>query len=195
MSIITAIHYYSGLTIASYVGIHLMNHLLILHSEGMHIRFMNAARKIYRQPVVEGLLLTAVAVQVVSGIALVIDEWPEAEGWFDWLQIWSGMYLAFFLTNHVRAVLVGRNKLHVDTNLYYGAGVMNMWPQKLAYIPYYALAILSFFAHVASIHRTKMKQFVSVADAEQQGILVILIGLVVTVLIIFRMTRLKMPRA
>ena len=74
--------------------------------------------------------------QILSGIVLVIQKWSRAEGVFDWLQMGSGIYLSLFLTNHVRAVLVGRYRLHIDTNLYYGAGVMNMWPQKLFFIPY-----------------------------------------------------------
>jgi len=187
------IHYFSGLTIAAFVGVHLFNHLLVLHSEALHLRFMKAARKVYRHPVVEGVLLTAVVVQILSGIYLVTQKWPRAEGWFDWLHIASGLYLSLFLANHVRAVIVGRRKLHFDTNLYYGAGVMNMWPQKLIFIPYYALAVLSFFSHVASIHRVKMEEFVSPAAAAQQAVGILILGCLVTFLIIFRMSHLKLP--
>jgi hypothetical protein len=189
---IKEIHYYSGLTIALFVGFHLLNHLLILHSEALHIRFMRAARKVYRLPAVEGVLLTAVLVQVLSGIFLIIQKWPKATGWFDWLQICSGAYLAFFLTNHIRAVIIGRIRLRVDTNLYYGAGVMNMWPQKLFFIPYYALAIVSFCTHVACIHRVKMQEYVSLDVAEKQAAGVIAMGILMMVLIIFRMSRLRM---
>ena len=91
---IKGIHYVSGLTIAAYVGVHVLNHLLILRSEALHIRFMQAARKIYRQPAVEAVLLIAVVVQVLSGIVLVAQKWPRADGWFDWLHIGSGVYLA-----------------------------------------------------------------------------------------------------
>lgn len=190
---IKTIHYFSGLTIALYVGVHLFNHLLILHSESKHIQFMKWARKIYRQRVIESILLTAIAVQIFSGIYLVIQKLPKTESWFDWLQIGSGVYLALFLSNHVRAVMVGRHKMHIDTNLYYGAGVMNMWPHKLFYIPYYAFAILSFFCHVACIHRIKMKEFVSLEAAEQQAMGIIILGCILTFLIIFRMSHLKMP--
>ncbi len=190
---IKTIHYYTGLTVALFIGIHLLNHLLILHSEAMHINFMRGARKVYRHPVVEGVLLMAVAVQIFSGIFLVTQKWSRAEGWFDWLHIGSGLYLALFLTNHVRAVIVGKHKLHIDTNLYYGAGVMNMWPQKLIYVPYYALAILSFFTHVACIHRIKMQEFVPAEVAAQQAAGIIVLGGIVTFLIIFRMSHLQMP--
>ena len=190
---IKGIHYYSGLTLAVFVGLHLLNHLMVLHSETLHINFMRVARKIYRQPVIEGVLLLAVALQIFTGTSLVIRKWPGAESWYDWAHIGSGIYLALFLINHVKAAITGRRKLHIDTDLYYGAGVMNMWPHKLFYIPYYALAILSFFIHVACIHREKMLQFVSLVSAEIQSSGIMAMGCVVTFLVIYRMSRLKMP--
>jgi hypothetical protein len=158
----------------------------------MHINFMQKARKIYRHPIVEGVLLTAVVIQILSGIILITQKWSKADSWFDWVQMCSGLYLSLFLTNHIRAVMVGRYKMHIDTNLYYGAGVMNMWPQKLIYIPYYSFAILAFFFHVACIHRNKMKELVSKEVAEQQAIGIMILGCAIMLLIIFKMARLKM---
>jgi hypothetical protein len=190
---IKGIHYFTGLTIALYIGTHLLNHLLILHSEAMHIRFMQKARKVYRHPMVEPVLLTAVLVQVLSGLFLVTHKWYRVESWFDWVQICSGLYLSLFLTNHIRVVMLGRNKMHVDTNLYFGAGVMNIWPQKLFFIPYYSFAILAFFFHVACIHRVKMKEFVPITIAGHQAIGIMILGCVITFLVIFRMSHLKLP--
>ena len=187
------IHYYTGLTLVIYIGTHLMNHLLILHSDAMHLNFMKKARKVYRHPIVESVLLTAVALQILSGIYLVTQKWTKADSLFDWVQICSGLYLSLFLTYHVRAVMIGRHKMHIDTNLYYGAGVMNMWPQKLIFIPYYSLAILSFFFHVACIHRIKMKEFVTNEIAEEQAIEIMIVGCIVTLLIIYKMSHLKLP--
>ena len=135
------IHYYTGLTLSVFIGFHLLNHLLILHSEALHIRFMKSARKIYRNKFVESLLFLAVLLQVISGITLVIMKWNKVENYFDRIQIASGLYLSFFLLNHVMAVLRGRYILKMDTNIYYGAGVMNMWPQKLFF---YSLLLLCY---------------------------------------------------
>ncbi|HJS54972.1 MAG TPA: hypothetical protein VJ765_10520, partial [Chitinophagaceae bacterium] len=154
---------------------------------------MQKVRKVYRHSIVEGVLLTAVGLQILSGLFLVTQKWTKAESWFDWAQICSGLYLSLFLTYHVRAVMTGRYKMHIDTNLYYGAGVMNMWPQKLIFIPYYSLAILAFFFHVACIHRIKMKEFVPKEVAERQAIGIMILGSAVTLLIIYKMSNLKMP--
>ncbi|HEU5167004.1 MAG TPA: hypothetical protein VFU29_15745, partial [Chitinophagaceae bacterium] len=69
---------------------------------------MRSARKIYRNKIVESLLLLAVLLQVISGITLVILKWNKVENYFDRIQIASGLYLSFFLLNHVIAVLRGR---------------------------------------------------------------------------------------
>lgn len=185
------IHYYTGLTLAVFIGFHLLNHLLILHSEALHIRFMKSARKIYRHRVVERLLLVAVLLQIISGFTLVILKWDKVENYFDVIQIASGLYLSFFLINHVIAVLRGRYKLKMDTNLYYGAGVMNMWPKKLFYIPYYSFAILSFFFHVACVHRIKMEKFTGLSVATKQSFIIMGAGVLVTVLVISKMSNLK----
>jgi hypothetical protein len=187
------IHYFSGLTIALYVGVHLINHMLVWHSNKLHISVMNSLRKVYRNPVVETFLLAAVTIQVISGITLVFHKWKDASNLFDWLHIGSGLYLSYFLINHVKAVLIGRHKLGMDTNLYYGAGYMNVSPQRFFFIPYYSLAILSFFTHVACIHRIKMSEYVGLAQAQNQSIIIIALGIIVTGLIIYKMSNLIIP--
>ena len=185
------LHYYTGLTLSVFIGFHLLNHLLILHSEELHLKFMRSARKIYRNRVIEILLFAGVLLQVVSGIGLAILKWNKVENYFDRIQITSGLYLSFFLINHVIAVLRGRYMLKVDTNLYYGAGVMNMWPQKLFFIPYYSVAIVSFFFHVACVHRIKMTKISGLHVATTQSLVIMGVGILVAFLIIIRMSHLK----
>lgn len=190
------IHYCSGITIALFMGFHLLNHLLILHSEALHIKFMQRARKVYRNPIAESILLFAVLVQVVTGISLVLSKWSKMEDFFDRVQVISGLYLSFFLLVHISAVLYGRYRLRFDTNLYFGAGVMNMWPHKLFFMPYYSLAILAFFSHIAAIHKIKMEEFVSSSSAETQAFIIMIIGGLTMLAIITRMANLKtMPSA
>ena len=185
------IHYYTGLTLSVFIGFHLLNHLLILGSEALHIRFMRSARRIYRNKVVESFLLLAVLLQVISGVTLVIMKWNKVANFFDALQIGSGLYLSFFLLNHVIAVLRGRYILKMDTNLYYGAGVMNMWPKKLFFIPYYSLAILSFFVHVACVHRLKMERIAGLSVATKQSFVIMGAGVLITFLVISKMSNLR----
>ena len=180
------VHTVSGLLLALFVGIHLTNHLLAGISPAAHIAFMTVARTVYRHPVVETLLLAAVGLQIVTGIRLV----RFATGTNAWrrLQIGSGLYLALFLMIHVGAVMGGRLVLHLDTNLYFGAAGLNHYPHQLFFIPYYSLGILSFFAHVAAIHRQKMNRNVVTTPPLRQAQFILIIGGVLTVAILYAMT-------
>lgn len=140
-------HRLSALIVAAYACIHITNHLAGLGGAERHIEFMHMARRVYRQPAVEAVLLASVAVQICSGLALVIRDWQQRRGLLSWLQASCGIYLMFFLFNHVAAVLYGRNTLHLDTNFYYAAAGLHAPPLQYYFVPYYFLAIVALFTH------------------------------------------------
>lgn len=189
------IHYVSGITIALFVAVHLINHLVLFWGEQAHIAFMNHARAIYRNPFVETLLIIAVVVQIVSGIQLVRKKWRDEHDIFDRLQIYSGLFLSYFLLAHVSVVLLGRAVLKLDTNLYFGAGVLNNDPAYFYFILHYGLAILSFFVHIACVHKTKMVKFTSPRRAALQAWILIGLGAIVSIAVVFRMMDVTIPAA
>lgn len=131
-----------------FVVVHIANHLASLSSIATHIAFMDAARTVYRQPVIETFLLSCVAFQIACGLLLVFRGWRQRAGWIAWLQALSGAYLAFFLLLHVGAVLFGRAVLHLDTNFYFAAAGLNVHPLQFFFLPYYFLAVSALFAHL-----------------------------------------------
>lgn len=185
---IKSLHYFSGLTISIFVGLHLLNHLCSIMGISQHIEVMNIFRKIYRNAVCESILLLAVIIQIISGLSLFRNLRKTTTSNFEKLQVWSGLYLAFFLIIHVSAVLIGRFCLHLDTNFYFGAAGINTFPTQLFFIPYYILAILSFFGHIAAIHYKKMQtSFLSLSPAKQSKV-ILLIGILTTILIFYGFT-------
>ena len=141
-------HGLSALFIAAYACVHIANHLVGLRGVESHIAFMRAARLVYRFPVVEVVLLMAVAFQIYSGLAFVVRGWRQRQGFMPWLQAGSGAYLVFFILNHVGAVLFGRTVLHLDTNFYYAAAGFYVPPFQFFFVPYYFLAVLAIFTHL-----------------------------------------------
>jgi hypothetical protein len=131
-----------------FVLAHLANHLAALDGIAAHLRFMEAARIAYRQPVVETLLLFAVVVQAGSGLRLLVSGWARRRGWLAWLQAGSGACLALFLLIHVPAVLFARTVLDLDTNVHFAAAGLQVWPYSLFFVPYYFLAVLAVFTHL-----------------------------------------------
>ncbi len=182
------IHYLSGLILSLFIGLHLFNHLCSIAGAERHIAVMNALRLGYRNLFVEALLLGAVAVQISSGLRLFKIHRKTAVTPFQKLHVWTGLYLAIFFIIHVSAVLVGRFILRLDTNFYFGVAGMNAFPSNLFFIPYYGLAVISFFGHVAAIHHKKMKKHLLGLPPDSQASVILVFGVVLTLVLFYGLT-------
>ena len=129
-----------------------------------------------------------VALQVFLGVKLYLSKRKMLSGFFEKIQIWSGLYLAFFFVAHVGAVMAGRFIQQLDTNFYFGVAGLNAFPAMLYFIPYYGLAVLSFFAHIAAIHHQKMQKSVFGFTPIQQARLILYLGIFVLILIYYGAT-------
>lgn len=141
-------HRLSACFLAMYIVLHLGNHLVAVAGVHAHLAFMQAIRPLYRNAVVEPLLLACVLFQCGSGIWMVLRGWKKRSGLVAWLQAGSGLYLALFLLVHVGAVLFGRAALRLDTNFYYAAAGFVLMPYVLFFAPYYFLAVCALFTHL-----------------------------------------------
>lgn len=182
------IHFISGLSITVFTGLHLFNHFCGIFGADIHIKLMNTLRLFYRNIFIETILLGAVLIQIISGLKLFKANRRKASSNFEKLQVWTGLYLAIFFIIHLSAVLGGRFFLHLDTNFYFGVAGLNSFPFNLFFIPYYGLAIISFFGHIASIHSTKMKSKVFNLTPKRQSIAILVFGFLITVIIFYGLT-------
>jgi hypothetical protein len=146
------LHRSAGAVLAVFVAVHIANHLAALAGVDAHVRFMERARLVYRQPVVEAVLLLCVAMQAASGLRML---WTgrRRRGVLPWLQAGSGAYLALFLGIHVGAVLFARIAGGLDTNFYFAAAGLHVWPFLLFFVPYYFLAVAALFVHLGGALR------------------------------------------
>jgi hypothetical protein len=185
---IKKLHYISGLTITIFVGLHLFNHCYSIFGSHKHIDLMTTLRHFYRNIFFETILLLAVAIQIYSGLKLFNTKTKNANTFFEKLHIWSGLYLAIFFVVHLSAVFAGRLFLHLDTNFYFGVAGVNHFPTNLFFIPYYSLAILSFFGHVAAIHNIKMQKEIFGLKPTGQAKLILAFGFALTLFIFYGIT-------
>lgn len=181
-------HLLSGLTITIFIGLHLFNHLCSIFGADRHIEVMKALRHFYRNIFIETILLTAVLVQIISGLKLFRANRKTAITGFEKLHIWTGFYLAIFFVIHLGAVLGARSVLHLDTNFYFGVAGLNSFPFNLFFIPYYGLALLSFFGHIASVHNKKMKSNILSLTPKHQAKAILAVGLILTLMIFYGLT-------
>lgn len=182
------VHYLSGIIITLFIALHLFNHVYSVFGAEHHIQMMNWLRLFYRNIFIEIILLSSVMVQIYSGIKLFITARRTATSNFEKLHIWTGLYLATFFVIHLAAVLGGRLYLNLDTNFYFGAAGLNSFPFNLFFIPYYALAIISFFGHIACVHHKKMKKSVFGFTPKFQSKAIIIFGICLTVAILYGLT-------
>lgn len=181
-------HYLSGIIITVFVGVHLLNHTYAVLGAHRHIEIMQSLRLFYRNIFVETILVSAVALQIISGFKLFKTARKTATTAFDRLHIYTGFYLAVFFIIHICAVMAGRFILKLDTNFYFGVAGLNTFPLNLFFIPYYALAILSVFGHIASIHHKKMKRAILGLSPGTQSIVIFTIGVIWTIVIFYGLT-------
>ncbi len=170
------LHRLAGMTLIVFVSLHLLNHLMSLGGVETHLVFMETLRSYYRHWLAESVLLLAVGVQLFSGFGLLRQKSRTPSHGFAKIQRWSGAYLAFFLSIHLAAIFVGRYLLQLDTNFYFGAAGLNAFPALLFFVPYYGLAVLAFFGHLAGIHYHKMPYRVMGMNVKTQARLILLLG-------------------
>lgn len=178
------LHRTSACVIGAFVAAHIVNHLLAIQSPEAHIAFMEAFRQIYRLPVVEIVLLGCVVFQIGSGVYFIKARWGLRRGFFEQVQSASGGYLAYFLLAHVGAVLFGRSILKLDTNFYYAAAGMHVWPFQFYFIPYYFLAVVAIFGHVACALHWLARNRLSTAARNALGCAALVVGVSVSTLIV-----------
>ena len=181
-------HRIAGIIISIFVSLHLFNHLFSLAGAEKPIALMAVLRFFYRNIFAQTILLVCITFQVVSGLKLFIAQGLHVKTSLDKLQIWTGLYLAIFLIIHLSAVFAGRFLLHLDTNFYFGSAGLNYFPFNLFFIPYYGIAIFSFFGHIAAIHGKKIQQNIFDLSPNKQAIAILILGLIFTIILFYGLT-------
>jgi hypothetical protein len=137
-----------------FVLVHIGNHVVALDGPAAHIRAMEWLRTVYRAPILEAVLLASVIGQALSGTRLLWNGAAWRRRGVGRVQVVSGAYLALFILIHLSAIAWGRLVSGLDTNFYFAAAGLNIAPFPVFFVPYYFLAVVALFAHLAcALHR------------------------------------------
>ncbi len=175
-------HGLSAVFFGAFIIVHITVHLFALSGNAMHLVVLSFIQKIYRNQIVEPLLFVTIIVQIFTGIKLMLRKYrlPNKKVWA-WIQIISGLYLIVFLINHTGAALITRYIFKLDTNFYWVASTVNVAPYKYFFIPYYFLAIISIFAHIAAaIHFRTLRN----KNGQKGALLILILGVVISTVIV-----------
>ena len=142
-----------------FLGPHLGNHLSALWGDEVHHRVMDMLRVVYRNGLVEPLLIGIIGLQVISGLVLWRPKIAVRADFLGTLQTASGIYLAAFLLAHVNSVFTLARYFGTDTNWAWATSAPNgltadPWDVRL--IPHYALGVFLLLAHLCCAVRAVM---------------------------------------
>lgn len=144
-------HGISAAVITTFAVFHLANHLTGILGGEVHMAVMRHIRVVYRQPVVETVLVSCVLFQVGTGLILLSKRTRRpASGWIEVLQNASGAYLILFFASHISAVMRTRYIHHIDTNWTWLTAdnlLTDSWSVRL--VPYYFLGVVALAVHSA----------------------------------------------
>lgn len=161
------IHRASGILILLFVAAHVANHLFAIVSVTTHAAVLDVLRTAYRQPIVEIVLLAAIAFQVGSGGIQVWRVQARRPSVATSVQMLSGAYLAVFFVAHVSAALLARPD--TDTNFVWAAGRNGLLASRglTLLLPYYLLGVVAFFAHFGQFLRIRLLRFMPVVSVRR----------------------------
>lgn len=145
------LHRFFGAFLGLFIIVHLGVHVIAFWGPDAHANALGAVQGIYRNRFIEPLLIAAIIAQAIIGGRFAWRRLREpSKKFWQWAQILSGAYLAFFLIIHAGAALMTRHIFNLDTNFYWPAGTLNVNPFYFGFMPYYFLGVVAFFTHVAA---------------------------------------------
>lgn len=135
-----------------FLGPHLFNHMFGIFGVDAHRTIMKALRVVYRQGLVEPILIAAFFFQIISGLVLIRPKTARRTDLLDALQTASGIYLTFFIASHINSVFILARYFGTETDYAWAVGepvglVKDAWNIRL--LPHYSLGVFLILCHLA----------------------------------------------
>jgi hypothetical protein len=140
--------------VAIFLVLHLSNHLTFILGPDTYRTVMKAVRHVYRQEVLQPLLVALFLFQVGSGVYLATNAVAQPMDRFRTFQIASGIFLAAYVLGHMNSVFVyARLYLGIDSDWAFATGapaglVKDAWNIRL--VPHYGLGVFFVLSHLAA---------------------------------------------
>lgn len=179
------VHGYSAMFIALFALAHITNHVSAIVSLDTHLMILRALRLVYRERLVEIGLICAVMTQAFTGFTMVWKSRLRRTTTFRNLQTVSGLFLAAFFLSHLHGVFSARSRL-VDTTFNWAtnapAGLLARGG-PVGLLPYYMLAVVMLFVHLACQARRNLARITSDAAARRISYAFMALGGIVTLIV------------
>jgi hypothetical protein len=171
-----------------FIGPHLANHMTGLWNGPLHIEVMNAVRRVYRDDIVQPILLALIGFQILSGSVLLL-RWRMRmpSDLLGTVQTMSGVYVGIYFLAHVTAVFAARHA-GTDTNwswLTRPNNSMLVSLSSLRLIAHYWVGPIAIVSHVAcGLRMVLLQHDVLPATANRVALALIILGFIVSSVIL-----------
>lgn len=149
---IRQLHRLNAKALGCFIVVHFANHAVLLLGRDSHLAAMDALRVIYRFGLIEYPLFALFAAQIILGVILIAKR-GKPKGTWAWMQVISGGYIAFFVLQHLGAIVMARLNYDFETTTYFAAAVVSAPPFAYYFFPYYVLGVTAVFTHIAAALR------------------------------------------
>ena len=192
-----ALHRYTAYFILIFLVFHIGNHLSGLFGFDTYNRLQGILRTIYRNPIIEPILIFSVILQLCVGLALMIKSLKQSrpKNLWSWLQLISGILILLTISEHLIALYLARVVSDLDTNFYWPLSVMDGAPFTYYFVPYYFLMVSSVFVHAATgLHFIgRDRNYSARVDTLAIGLIVIGILIAAVIVLILNQTFYDVP--
>lgn len=142
-------HRWNAAFLCGFLALHFVTHLSGVFGVEAYNNTQNALRAIYRNPVIEPLVLGSIILQIIWGLMLLLRNVRRGlRGRWARIQAISGGIFLAFAAQHVIAMALARWVDGLDTNFYWPASVMSGAPFIWYFGPYYFLGVSALFVHL-----------------------------------------------
>ena len=137
-----------------FLALHIANHLTFPAGERTYDAVMKAFRHVYRNDILQPLVVALFLFQVGTGLFFVWRLTAAPSDRFRTFQIASGVYLAFYVLGHMDSVFIfAREYLGIDTGWGFATGaptglLKDSWNIRL--VPHYWFGAFFVLAHLAA---------------------------------------------
>jgi hypothetical protein len=172
-----------------FIGPHIVNHLAGFWNGPAHIAIMNVVRRVYRDDIVQPVLLALIGFQILSGSALVRRRMRMPSDFPGTVQTMSAVFVGFYFLAHMTAVFATRHA-GTDTNWIWltrpdGSMLVSLGPSNLRLLAHYWVGPIALVTHVAcGLRMVLLQRDISPTTTNHIALALIAVGVVASSVIL-----------
>jgi hypothetical protein len=172
-----------------FIGPHIVNHTAGFWNGAVHIALMNVARLVYRNDIVQPILLALIGFQILSGTALVRWRMRMPGDFPGTAQTMSAVFVGAYFLAHMIAVFATRHA-GTDTNWTWltrpnGSMLTGLSPSNLRLLAHYWVGPIAIVAHVAcGLRMVLLRRDISPVTTSRIALALIAAGVVTSSIIL-----------